>query len=136
MILRFHPSIHVEPTAVIHDFVSGLRLGEKVSIQDYVSIICWDKIEIGEGTMVAAKATIVDSDHNIGPFMEQLFEIGQTAPIKIGKYCWIGANAVVLKGVELGDGCVVGAGSVVTKSFPRGSVIAGNPAKLVRKRDL
>ncbi len=56
----------------------------------------------------------------------------QRGLIKMGKRCWIGAKAVILKDVELGDGCVVGAGAVVTKSFPAGSVIAGVPASMRR----
>lgn len=55
------------------------------------------------------------------------------SPIKIGDYCWIGMNSIVLAGVELGPSTIVGAGSVVTKSFPEGyCVIAGNPAKVIK----
>jgi maltose O-acetyltransferase len=54
-------------------------------------------------------------------------------PIRIGKGCWIGANAVILPAVQLGDRVVVGAGAVVTKSFPADSVIVGNPARALEK---
>jgi len=54
----------------------------------------------------------------------------------IGKRCWIGANATILPGVKLGDGVIVAAGSVVNKSFPSGSVIAGVPAKLIKRQRL
>jgi len=54
--------------------------------------------------------------------------------VYIGDYCWIGANAVILLGVHLGPHTIVGAGSIVTKSFPEGyCVIAGNPAKIIKK---
>ena len=56
-----------------------------------------------------------------------------TGRVKIGNGCWFGARAVVLRGVELGDFCVVGAGAVVTDSFAAGSVIAGVPARLLRR---
>lgn len=57
-------------------------------------------------------------------------------PIKIGDYCWIGMNALVLAGVELGPSTIVGGGSIVTKSFPDGyCVIAGNPAKVIKYLD-
>jgi acetyltransferase-like isoleucine patch superfamily enzyme len=53
---------------------------------------------------------------------------------KIGNYCWIGMNSMILPGVELGDYTVVAAGSVVTKSFPEGyCIIGGNPAKLIKQ---
>jgi acetyltransferase-like isoleucine patch superfamily enzyme len=55
------------------------------------------------------------------------------APITIGDDVWIGANAILLKGVALGDGCVVAAGAVVTRGdYPAGSILAGNPAKVVK----
>jgi acetyltransferase-like isoleucine patch superfamily enzyme len=55
-------------------------------------------------------------------------------PIQIEEDCWIGINAVIMRGVTLGRGCVVGANSVVTKSFPPYSVVAGAPARLLRSR--
>jgi len=55
-------------------------------------------------------------------------------PIKIGKNCWIGANAVILPGVELAEHTIVAAGAVVTKSFLEGDcVIGGVPAKVIKK---
>ena len=51
--------------------------------------------------------------------------------IKIGDNCFIGARAIILPGVTLGNECVVAAGAVVTKSYPSGSVLGGNPAKLI-----
>ena len=56
-------------------------------------------------------------------------------PIRIGKNCWIGANAVILPGVQLGDNVIVGAGAVVSKSFPNDVVIGGVPAKLISKSE-
>lgn len=57
--------------------------------------------------------------------------------IIIGDYCWLGMNAMVMAGVTLGPSTIVGAGSVVTKSFPEGyCVIAGSPAKIIKKLDM
>ena len=53
-------------------------------------------------------------------------------PIRIGKNCFIGCNAIILKGTVLGDGSVVGAGAVVAGIFESNSVIAGNPARVIR----
>jgi len=55
----------------------------------------------------------------------------QYEPTQIGNNCYIGPNAVISKGVVLGDRCVVGANSFVNKSFPEGSKIAGNPARII-----
>jgi len=53
-------------------------------------------------------------------------------PIRKGCRCWIGANTVILSGVELGDDCIVGAGAVVSKSIQSGSVACGNQAQVIR----
>ena len=60
----------------------------------------------------------------------------EAKPIKIGKYCWIGANAVILPEVILGDHTIVAAGSVVTKSFEKGNCIMGGvPATEIKSID-
>lgn len=54
-------------------------------------------------------------------------------PVKIGSYCWFGANVVVCPGVTIGDNCVIGAGSIVVKDIPSNSFAAGNPCKVIRE---
>ncbi|MDK2973552.1 MAG: hypothetical protein PWP23_3307 [Candidatus Sumerlaeota bacterium] len=87
-------------------------------------------IEIGDRTNLGPGVGLVSANHDPldnGRWLE-------APPIRLGRDCWIGMNAVVLPGVQLGDGTVVGAGAVVTKSFPRGHcVIAGNPARVIRE---
>ena len=55
------------------------------------------------------------------------------APIHIGKWVWIGANATVLPGVTIGDGAIVATGAVVTKDVPENTVVGGIPARVMRK---
>lgn len=88
------------------------------------------KITIGSGTWIARNVGLITSNHNL----EDPGERQQGQDIYIGEKCWIGMNAVILPGVVLGDHTVVGAGAVVTKSFPDGHcVVAGNPAKIIKK---
>ena len=88
------------------------------------------KVVIGKGTMIAAGTGFITSNHD--PDNVHLSLPGKD--IVMGEECWIGMNAVILPGVQLGPHTIVGAGSVVTKSFTEGNcVIAGNPAKLIRK---
>ena len=77
---------------------------------------------------------VTDSNHLFGEGEAPANLPMQVGTVRIGNRCWVGAKAVILKGVELGDGCVVGAGAVVTRSFPPGSVIAGVPARRLLKR--
>ncbi len=116
--------------------IGKIVFGGFVNVSPFVSILAAELIEIGEGTLIACGASIVDHDHEMND-PEKINEIGIVYPVKIGRKCWIGSNASVLKGVELEDYCVVGAGSVVTKGhYPKGSVLVGNPAKIIRTRKI
>jgi acetyltransferase-like isoleucine patch superfamily enzyme len=85
-------------------------------------------IEIGDYTQIAPNVVIVSANHNVYDSRQHVL-----APVKIGKYCWIGAGAKIMPGVTLGDWTIVGAGAVVTKSFPEGHcIIGGVPAQLIK----
>jgi acetyltransferase-like isoleucine patch superfamily enzyme len=87
-------------------------------------------IIIGDYTQISANVGLISGNHDMLDNRKHIL----TKPIKIGKYCWIGMNVVILPGVELGDFTIVGAGAIVTKSFPGGyCVIGGNPAKEIKK---
>ena len=57
-------------------------------------------------------------------------------PIRIGHDCWIGGNAIICPGITIGDRCVIAAGSVVTKDVPDDSMVAGVPAKIIKKLNI
>ena len=86
-------------------------------------------IHIGANTLVAGGVTILSHDHckrvgNNQPYLIDTF---------IGKNCFIAVGAIILPGVKIGDEVIVGAGAVVTKDVPSNTVVAGNPAKIIRK---
>ncbi len=79
-------------------------------------------VHIDEGTYVAFHAVILAHD------MSRLL----MSDTYIGKNCFIGAYSIIMPGVRVGNECIVGSGSVVTVDVPSNSVVAGNPAKIIR----
>lgn len=89
------------------------------------------KIYIGDYSILAPNVGIISANHEI--YNHKLHKIGV---VRIGDYCWIGMNSVILPNVEIGDFTVVAAGSVVKDSFSSGyCVVAGNPAKIIKHLD-
>lgn len=111
-----------------------IKIGENCGISGS-TIYAMSSIEIGNETLIGANCKIIDNDFHpleAEKRRENRPEDIRKRPVKIGEKCFIGANCLILKGVTLGDNCIVGAGSVVSGSFPSNSVIAGNPAKLIK----
>jgi acetyltransferase-like isoleucine patch superfamily enzyme len=108
-----------------------LRIGDHTHIGDRTHINCYHSINIGDHCAISWDVEILDTDiHTL------LNETGQAiehiAPVVIEDRVWIGAHAIILKGVTIGHDSVVAAGAVVTRSIPPFSVCAGNPATVVK----
>lgn len=111
-----------------------LKIGSHVQINDNCQIACAGNIHIGDHVLIASKVFITDHDHDFqydGKPLEWPLNVDS---VYIERGCWLGNGVHVLKGVTLGEGSIVGAGSVVTRSFPKNSIVAGVPAKLIAKR--
>ena len=92
-------------------------------------------VVIGENVLIASNVLITDSDHVVDPGGVPVTRNRRlvTRPVRIGDGCWLGQNVVVVKGVTVGEYSVIGANSVVTRDVPPGSVVAGNPARIIRR---
>ena len=109
-----------------------LKMGSYVAVSESVVVYNIDEITIGESATISRDVFLCGASHDItSPIMELVH-----APITIGPQAWIGARAIVLPGVTVGEGAVVAAGAVVTKDVPPWTVVAGNPAREVKKRVL
>lgn len=90
-------------------------------------------IEIGDYTNLGPGVGLISANHD--PLENNRWL--KAPPIRLGKHCWIGMNAIILPGVTLGDYTIVGAGAIVTRSFEEGQcVIAGNPARVIREVEI
>jgi acetyltransferase-like isoleucine patch superfamily enzyme len=122
-----------------------------LSIGDYSfvgrsRIFAAHKIDIGKGVLISDNVIILDSNLHSESASKRFSEAVAWSkgkfpnvydgipgePVVIFDHVWIGANSVILKGVTIGEGAIVGAGSVVTKDVPPYTIVAGNPAKIIR----
>lgn len=88
-------------------------------------------IRLGRNCLVGPKVQFLTARH---PFdaAERASGLESGAAINVGNDCWFGGGAIVCPGITIGDNCIVGAGAVVTRDVPSGSVVAGNPARVIR----
>lgn len=117
-------------------------IGNNVGISG-ATIYARKGISIGDNTCIGGNCKILDNDFhpiNTEDRLKLLADIHggdsdlvPSKEITIGKNCFIGCNSIILKGTVLGDGCVVGAGAVVSGKFEDNCMIAGNPARVIRR---
>ena len=108
----------------------GLKVGKNFKRNEHCIIDqshCW-LIEIGDDVTLAPRVHILAHDAS----MWQACGYTKIAPVHIGNNVFIGAGSIILPGITIGDNSIVGAGSVVTKDVAPESVVAGNPARLIR----
>lgn len=112
------------------DCGKNIKLGKNVFINSCCKFQDQGGIEIGDGVLIGHNVTLATLNHDERPeFRQNIYP----KPIKIGNKVWIGSNATILQGVTIGDGAIVGANAVVTKDVPENSIVAGIPAKIMRK---
>ena len=122
----------VEDFTTINNAVGDVLIGSRSFIG--VSNIIIGPVEISDHVMTAQHVVISGMNHsyhdiNIPPTIQKI----QTAKISISENVWIGANSVITAGVTIGRHSVIGAGSIVTKDVPEYCVVAGNPAKIIKR---
>lgn len=103
------------------------------------TIYSMESITIGRYTDIGSGCKIIDNDFHPLPYSmrhpKERLDLLKKRPVVIGEGCFLGANSIILKGTTLGRNVVVGAGSVVCGTFPDNVVIAGNPAKVIKKNE-
>lgn len=92
-------------------------------------------ITIGNNVFITAEVQFITHDGGTLPFRRDVPDLEWTAPIVVGNDVFIGLRAIILPGVTIGNRCVIGAGAVVSKAVPSNSVVAGNPARIVKTAD-
>lgn len=110
----------------------NLELGDYVAIANDVEIYNVSKITMGNHITVSQESYLCTASHDISRLLKPLVH----KPIVIGDFSWVCSRSMVLPGVTIGDGAVVAAGAVVTKDVEPWTVVGGNPARFIKKREL
>ena len=108
-----------------------LEIGDKVFIGRGTVVVAAGSIRIGSGSDIAEHCTIRDVDHAL-EMRDRWAGQAVVTPVTLGRGCWIGAGARILRGTDLGEGVVVGANAVVRGPFPPRVVVAGVPARMIK----
>jgi acetyltransferase-like isoleucine patch superfamily enzyme len=111
-----------------------LEIGNDSAVGTFVHIWANGGVRIGNRVQIAAHTCITSINHDPGSANMNLDCI--LKPVIIDDDVWIGLSAVILPGVTIGKGAVIGAGSIVTKDVPPMTIVAGNPAIEIRKREI
>ncbi len=113
---------------------SGITIGDGCYINRRCTFFAdWGSaITLGRNVWLGPEVMLWTGSHEIGPSRQRCGD-AVMGPIVIGNGCWLGARATVLSGVTLGSGCVVGAAALVNKDVPPDTLVAGVPAKVLRR---
>lgn len=120
--------------AYVQGGAGGVRLGHRVEINNFSIINGSGGVDIGDDTLIGPGVRIISYQHRFAAGQTIRSQPTEGKAIRIGRDCWIGANAVILAGVEIADGAVVAAGAVVTRNVAAGAVVAGVPAVVKKTR--
>lgn len=128
---RVGPAVHIYPSARI-EIPWNLDIGAESSIGENVLVYSLGPVKIGPRSTVSHNAHLCAGSHDYRDPALPLLRL----PVTVGADAWICAQSFVGPGVVVGDGAVVGAGAVVTRDVEPWTVVAGNPATFVKKREL
>ena len=137
---------HIRGELLVQKYGGKIKIGDNSYVGTGTKIWSGESITIGNDVLISHNCNIIDTNSHEIDHIEraerhrQLIKSGpwenkgsiQTKPIAIGDHAWISFNVTVLKGVTIGEGAIIAAGSVITKDIPPFTLVAGNPARIIK----
>jgi len=136
---------NIEGSLVFEKSDAVITIGSRTHIGGGTLVAAAERIEIGDDVLLAFDIIVMDHNSHAVSFAQRQHDVtmwikGQKdwsqvgmAPVRILNRSWIGARAIILKGVTVGEGGIVAAGSVVTNDVPAWTIVGGNPARVIRE---
>lgn len=122
----------IEDFCTLNNGVGAISIGNNTRIG--IGSVLIGPVSIGEDVRLAQNVVVSGLNHNYEDVTKPISAQGvNTEQIYIGDETWIGANSVILPGIFIGKHCIVAAGSVVTKNVSSNTIVAGNPARIIKK---
>lgn len=117
------------------DYGCNICIGENFFANFNLTILDEAAVTIGDNVFIGPNVDIYTACHPLNP-VERNTGDEWAEPVTIGDNVWIGGGVTILPGVTVGANSVVGAGAVVTRDVPEGVVVAGNPARIIKRVDM
>ncbi len=111
---------------------SHVHFGSNIYANFGLTLVDDGEIYVGDNVLFGPNVTVATANHPVNPELRAL-AYQYNKDVHIGRNVWIGANTVIVPGVNIGENCVIGAGSVVTKDIPSNTVAVGNPCRVIRE---
>ena len=119
--------------SLIIEYQGTVRIGNGCFFNNYCTVASQNSIQIGDGTLFGENVKIYDHNHCYQDVNIPIKDQGYTsAPIIIGKHCWIASNVTILKGVTIGDNCVIGAGCTIYKDIPNNAIVVNKQELMIK----
>lgn len=113
------------------DYGKHIRVGKRFFANFNWTVLDEALVTIGDDCFIGPNVSIYTACHSTDP-IERNTRQEWALPVTIGNNCWIGGSVTILSGVTIGDNVTIGAGSIVVKDIPSNTIVAGNPAKLIK----
>lgn len=149
IVLKPGGTIHIGERSLVDGSLVMERSGARITVGDRTfmngTLIAAESIDVGSDVLIAWGVTVVDHDSHALCFSDRAQDVTdwalgeknwahvQISSVRIDDRAWIGFHSIILKGIHIGEGAIVGAGSVVTKDVPPWTIVAGNPARIIRE---
>jgi lipopolysaccharide O-acetyltransferase len=133
--------LRIDALDLIPGCTPSLIVGRDVQINDYVHLAVVSSLTVGDRVLIASKVFITDHQHgsykenqqHSSPLLAPAQRALSHAPVTIGDDVWIGESVSILPGVTIGNGAIVGTHATVTRDVPAYSIVAGSPARVIKR---